>query len=256
MIWSSDFAGPVLAGIGAKLTPTTSLDLWGWSSQEKTGLHPAPADFVWYQWCNPLNTEQPWNGSVAMNPPYTVQGYKSIADGCAATVATLLNGHYDTIVQSLRENLPASWWSETARNQLGIWGTGASWCDFVPIGADVMSQLDDIQKAVNALNYALFYGRGTANADPSGYASVDFDGRLDAAIKPVLTAIAALPGGTAAASAAQLTQAVSDLKAAIAATSASLTPAQAQQLAEAHDAVVKAAAGVADVQAHVDADLK
>jgi len=234
-----------MAGIGGRLTPTTSLNLWGWSAQEKTGLHPAPSVFDWYQWNNPLNTEQPWNGSIAMNPPYTVQGYKSIADGCAATVATLLNGHYDTIVESLRQNLPASWWSETARNQLGIWGTGASWCDLVPIGADVMATLDEILAGVKATNYGLFYGRGTANVDPTGYASIDLDGRLDAAVKPVLAAIAALPGGTAPATAAQLTQAVSDLKAAIASVTSALSPAQAQQLTEAHDAVVKVAATVA-----------
>jgi hypothetical protein len=195
MIWSTDFAGPVMAGIGGTLTPTTSLNLWGWAAQEKTGLHPPPPDFDWFQWCNPMNSEQPWNGSIAMNPPHTVQGYRSIADGCAATVYTLLNGKYDTIVQSLRENLPASWWSETARNQLGVWGTGASWCDSVPIGADVLSQLDEILAGAKAIQYALLYGRGTANVDPSGYAAVDFDNRLDAALKPVLDAIKAIPGG-------------------------------------------------------------
>jgi hypothetical protein len=256
MIWSTDFAGPVMAGIGGKLTPTTSLNLWSWSAQEKTGLHPAPDDFDWWQWANPLNTEQPWNGSVPMNLPFTVQGYKSIADGCAATVATLLNGRFDTIVESLRENLPAAWWSETARNELSLWGTGSGWCDFTPIGADVMAQLDEILAGVKDIQYALLYGRGTATADPSGFAAADFDGKLDAAVKPVLDAIAKLPGGATPATSAQLTQAVADLKAAIAAVSASLTPTQAQQLQEAHDAVLAAAAGVADVKAHVDQDLK
>ncbi len=266
MIWSTDFAGPVLSGIGAELTPTTGANLWAWSSQEKTGFHPAPASFAWWQWSNPLNTTEKWIGSVdvgAQPGAHDVQAYRSIADGCAATIATLLtpipgvlpNG-YDRIVQALRNNLPAAWWDAATRAQLDTWGTGSIWCDFTPIGADLMSQLDDILAGVKATNYALLYGRGTSNADPSGYASVDLDARLDAALKPVLDAIGKLPGGTAPATSSQLGQAVTDLKAAIAAITTSLSPAQAQQLTEAHDAVIKAVAAIADVQGHVDQDLK
>jgi hypothetical protein len=219
MIWSTDFAGPVCAGISAPFDATNSNNLWGWSAQEKTGLHPAPGDFDWWQWCNALNTTEKWAGSIdvgAQPGPHDVQEYLSISDGCAATVATLLNGRYPDIVQALRDSLPASQWGAAARAQLDIWGTGSSWCDFVPVGVEMLDPNDPIvvemRRDLDALAKAAFFGTGTPNADPTanttqwgdvhGYAAL-FEARMKAI----------LPAGSVTVDNAAVLAAIADLKA-------------------------------------------
>jgi hypothetical protein len=233
MPWQ-DWAVAVLSNISAPSSPTNLATLLGWTAQEKTGLHPAPPIGPWAtQWDNPLNTTQPWPGAINVNPA-GVKQYLSLADGAGATVATLNNGLYTGIVANLRASLPASWWTGAARTELDTWGTGQVWLDFVPLTGDVMATIDDIYNMLrigttvdgtDSMLRALATGLLPAGA-PYNQAPSLLQKILDQDAKQ--------------ASAAQLTQAVTDLKAAIAAiTAGGLTAAQATQLTQAHDAIVR-----------------
>lgn len=233
MTWQ-DWAAAVLSGIGAPNSPTNQATLLGWTAQEKTGLHPAPPLGPWaVQWSNPLNTTQPWPGAIDVNPR-GVKQYRNLTDGAGATVATLTNGRYPAIIANLKASRPASWWIGAARSELDTWGTGQVWLDFVPLTGDVMATIDDIynmlrvgttvdgtDSMLRALATGLLPAGPPYNQAPSHLQKI-------------------LDQGAKQATAAQLSQAVTDLKAAIAAISAgALTPAQAQQLTEAHDAIVR-----------------
>jgi hypothetical protein len=233
MPWQ-DWAVAVLSNLSAPSSPTNLATLLGWTAQEKTGLHPAPPIGPWAtQWDNPLNTTQPWPGAINVNPA-GVKQYLSLADGAGATVATLNNGLYTGIVANLRASLPASWWTGAARTELDTWGTGQVWLDFVPLTGDVMATIDDIYNMLrigttvdgtDSMLRALATGLLPAGA-PYNQAPSLLQKILDQDAKQ--------------ASAAQLTQAVTDLKAAIAAiTAGGLTAAQATQLTQAHDAIVR-----------------
>jgi hypothetical protein len=213
MAWQ-DWASAVLAGVGAPPSPTNNASLLGWTAQEKTGLHPAPALGPWAtQWNNPLNTTQPWPGAVSVNP-VGVKQYRTLADGEGATLATLVNGHYPDILEMLRNSIPAMWWFAAARSQLDTWGTGSVWCDFVPFTEADMTLESDIAiiKTTVSESYRLLLIGVDDIAQPprDGYIKVNVIPELDAIKK----AIAAIPVG-------------------------GLTAAQATQLQQAHDAVPK-----------------
>jgi hypothetical protein len=208
-----DWAVAVLSNISAPSSPTNLATLLGWTAQEKTGLHPAPPIGPWAtQWNNPLNTTQPWPGAIDVNPA-GVKQYLTLGDGAGATVATLTNGLYPAIVANLKASLPASWWTGAARTELDTWGTGQVWLDFVPLTGDVMAVIDEVYNMLRV-----------------GHTS---DGTTC-----ILQTI--LDQGAKQSTAAQVTQAVTDLKVAIAAiTAGGLTAAQATQLTQAHDAIVR-----------------
>jgi hypothetical protein len=206
-----DWAKAVLAGISAPASPTNFATLQGWTSQEKTGLHPAPAIGSWaLQWCNPLNTTEAWPGardSGAQPGPHDVKIYPSLVDGTGATIATLLNGRYPGIVANLQASLPACWWTGAGRTQLDTWGTGESWLDFVPLTGDVMATIDEVYNMLRV-------------------------GHTSDGTNSILQTIS--DQGAKQATAAALAQDVIDLKTAIAAISVGggLTSAQAAQLAQ------------------------
>ena len=147
MTWQ-EWCSATLAGIKAPDSPTNHASLTGQMTHEKGYAG------GWAQWCNPLNTTQKWNGSVdsgAQPGLHDVQIYRSLADGVAATVYTLLtpvpgvlpNG-YDAIVGALRQSRPTVWWESASRTQLDTWGTGQSWLNSVPLTGDVMALIDDV----------------------------------------------------------------------------------------------------------------
>src|SRR6266851_7410275 len=248
MAWQ-DWAVAVLSNLNAPSSPTNLATLLGWTAQEKTGLHPAPPIGPWaIQWNNPLNTTQPWPGAI-YNPlnttqpwpgaidatPGGVKQYLTLSDGAGATVATLTNGRYPAIVANLKASLPASWWTGAARTELDTWGTGQVWLDFVPLTGDVMATIDDIYNMLrigttvdgtDSMLRAL--ATGLLPAGPPYNQAPSFLQKI-------------LDQGAKQATAAQVTQAVTDLKAAIAAitTSGGLTAAQATQLTNAHDAILR-----------------
>jgi hypothetical protein len=77
------------------------------------------------RWLNPLNTTQPWPGATNANS-VGVKIYPDINAGIQATVQTLLNGYYPTIVDHLRRSISYRLWQDLC-GELGTWGTGCNW---------------------------------------------------------------------------------------------------------------------------------
>ncbi len=76
---------------------------------------------------NPMNTTQPYDGSVPYepNPPQPndpVQAYKNWNDGMAATVVTITNGYYPNILSALADGSSAQADASALTNS--PWGTG------------------------------------------------------------------------------------------------------------------------------------
>lgn len=107
----------VLQGVNAPLTPTNFATGWNWSRFE------SGPDVL--RWNNSLNTTQDAPGAVSENS-VGVKSYPDIATGAAATVQTLTNGYYPTIVSNLQASLPQTLWTN-ATAELGKWGTGIGW---------------------------------------------------------------------------------------------------------------------------------
>lgn len=116
--WNT-WASATLTGIGAPVTPTNLDTLARWSRAEKPAGQPL-------QWNNPLNTTQNEPGATSVNS-VGVKSFSSLSSGVAATVTTLLNGNYNSIVSSLRASKPPEEWEGEARRELGVWGTGIAW---------------------------------------------------------------------------------------------------------------------------------
>lgn len=196
-----EWAAGVLAGLGAAATSEAVDALWGWSNAET-----APYDLM--RWNNPLDTTQPWAGSVSANS-VGVQRYPTLQAGADATVATLKNGYYPVIVSHLIAGVPRSQWGD-ACTELSRWGTGCGWLGAVygpaptDIGGDMTSEEHDWLSAVFM-------------ATTQSYT-------VQRAMQ-------------------QLTQVEADLKAAIAAMAPAggggLSAAQVQALTDIHDAVVR-----------------
>jgi hypothetical protein len=117
--WETWAAG-VLNGISAPINATNVDTLWAWSGSES-----GTADRM--RWGNPLNTTLQW-----LSPPshpmnsVGVQFFMDVPSGIAATVDTLLNGYYPTIISHLRNSVPRAQWTD-ACHELGTWGTGCGW---------------------------------------------------------------------------------------------------------------------------------
>ncbi len=114
--WEQWAAG-VLGGVGAPVDAANVDTLWGWSNAE------SGTDVM--RWNNPLNTTEPWPGAQNMNS-VGVKRYASVNDGILATVATLGNGYYPSILANLRASVSRSQWGN-ACGELGKWGTGCGW---------------------------------------------------------------------------------------------------------------------------------
>jgi hypothetical protein len=75
---------------------------------------------------NPMNTTEPWTGATDYNS-VGVKNYPSGSAGIAATVATLLNGHYSGIVNDLRDGaLKAEMIVQRNAAEFDVWGTGSA----------------------------------------------------------------------------------------------------------------------------------
>lgn len=145
------WATAVLAGIGAPADQTNIDTLWAWSNKE------SGADVM--RWNNPLNTTEPWPGAQNMNS-VGVKRYASVNDGVLATVATLDNGYYPTILANLRSSLSRSQWGNACA-ELGKWGTGCGWLTSVYgaapgaiLGLDVITDPTQANLLVEAAQYA------------------------------------------------------------------------------------------------------
>ena len=128
----------VLAGIGAPVTYNNLSILKAWQATEGgRALN------------NPLNTTQHAAGSWSFNSA-GVQNYPDVPTGVAATVHTLLNGHYPYIVDAFRRNLPLKKWKSPGITQnLRTWGSvtfvsqivNSSGFKLIPIIQNIFHQL-------------------------------------------------------------------------------------------------------------------
>jgi len=82
----------VLKGIGAPVTPSNIRLMNAWAQAEGGGAR-----------YNPLNTTQPAGGATDFNG-IGVKNYRSARQGIQATIQTLLNGHYGSILSGLRSS--------------------------------------------------------------------------------------------------------------------------------------------------------
>lgn len=101
-----------LLGNAAPAAPTVQV-LAAWQRGEGT-------EALW----NPLATTQPWDGATCFNylsGHCGVKNYLSRDDGLNATVTTLTNGYYPTILAALQNNQPEGVLND---GELGTWGTG------------------------------------------------------------------------------------------------------------------------------------
>ena len=105
----------VLRGIRAPVTSQNLRFLDQWHLREGGG-DKNNANF------NPLNTTQGAPGAGSINS-VGVKSYRSPGQGIAATVATLLNGHYGDIVGGLRSGRATAAQLANSRS-LDTWGTG------------------------------------------------------------------------------------------------------------------------------------
>jgi hypothetical protein len=117
----------ILQGIGAPITDENMKFFYAWRQSE--GAHAR---------YNPFNTTQPKDGSSFYNCLKRkngkcsggVRNYPSLQVGIDATIKTLLNGHYDCIVDQLRNNesctkhCTARYIARHCRKDLKTWGTG------------------------------------------------------------------------------------------------------------------------------------
>lgn len=94
------FAQQLLRGIGAPVTPRTVGFIEAWEASEG-GNWRNTARY------NPLNTTLPEPGGVAYAPGKSVKAYSSWAEGLRATVSTLLDPRYRSVVSALNNDDPA-----------------------------------------------------------------------------------------------------------------------------------------------------
>jgi hypothetical protein len=105
-----DFYRAVLTGIGAPVTDNNIAYLYAWRQSEG-----GKAAF------NPFNTTQRGEGATNYNK-VGVKNYTSAEQGIAATIKTINNGRYESIISALRQDKPPM---ETAEALVASpWGTG------------------------------------------------------------------------------------------------------------------------------------
>ena len=111
-------AAAILQALGVPPNATSLKLLAAWSWCEK----PHTPGGSW-QWNNPLNTTEPGYGGVSVNS-VGVKAYPTPAQGIAATVATLTNGYYPTLVHALRTGNADLFFRAT--QEMALWGTDMS----------------------------------------------------------------------------------------------------------------------------------
>lgn len=84
----------ILKSLGAPLTHANINSLVNWQAREGANTYN-----------NPLNTTLPTSGSVGVFNSQGVQEYGTPREGIAATVATLLGGNFNSIVQALKSGI-------------------------------------------------------------------------------------------------------------------------------------------------------
>lgn len=105
-----DFYRAVLTGIGAPVTDNNLVYLYAWRQSEG-----GSAAF------NPFNTTQKGEGATNYNR-VGVKNYTSAEQGIEATIKTITNGRYNSIINSLKMDKPPM---ETAEALVASpWGTG------------------------------------------------------------------------------------------------------------------------------------
>src|ERR1035437_4218913 len=107
------FAQALLTKLGYPITKLNVADIMSWENAEG-GHWNNSAHF------NPLNTTQSMPDSSSMNS-VGVKAYKSWDDGIAATVKTLKNGYYATILEDLKAGGNQNFGETVASTP---WGTG------------------------------------------------------------------------------------------------------------------------------------
>lgn len=106
-----EFYKSVLAGIGAPVTDNNLAYLYAWRQSEG-----GKAAF------NPFNTTQKAEGATNYNK-VGVKNYTSAEQGIAATIKTINNGRYESIISALRQDKPPM---ETAEALVASpWGTSS-----------------------------------------------------------------------------------------------------------------------------------
>lgn len=112
-VMAKDWAARILHGLGAPQVEGNIQVLVAWARGENTKARN-----------NPLATTKKMPGSwdFNVNNGYPVQQYGDYLQGCDATVRTIRNGHYPTIVSGFRNGDPGEVMS--APMEFQVWGTG------------------------------------------------------------------------------------------------------------------------------------
>lgn len=111
-------AWDILRRLGAPLRATSVNLLVSWEIVEKGWQGDA------WQWNNPLNTTVACCGWTGNANRVGVKIYPTHEAGVEATVRTLLNGRYPTLVQALRTGNVSLFFSPQGARELRVWATG------------------------------------------------------------------------------------------------------------------------------------
>lgn len=153
----------ILRGIRAPVTPQNVRFLDAWQRAEGGGTA-NNANF------NPLNTTQGAAGAGSINS-VGVKSYRSPGQGIAATVQTLLNGHYGDIVSGLRQNVGAN---RLARSSsLSTWGTGSGVLRVLGAGG-ALSRSEGLARSVGPSGVAAPQAAAQAGPDLFKQAAVGY----------------------------------------------------------------------------------
>lgn len=117
---------------------------------------------------NPMNTTYAGYGGTNVNQ-VGVKNYPTVADGLAATVATLTqkSPSYAVLVDALKSGNGSAFWSQAGRQQLSVWGGGASYADAV---YQVYTDLQPVPSQYLAAHTSA--GSGAASTTPAAVNAV------------------------------------------------------------------------------------
>lgn len=168
-----------LQGVSGPVDSINNATFWAWSSAEGGRIH-----------MNPLNTTEWEPGAVAWNTLPSgghVWTYPDVATAVEATVATLLNGDYPTILAHLRASVPRQEWSDACA-ELDLWGTGCGWLEtdygsppvFGPVtgGQEVLDPNDPIVQQIQTQLATCFEVLSQLGSYPVGKAALDADAKV------------------------------------------------------------------------------
>lgn len=111
-------AQAIVLALGAPLTVANLKMVAAWSYCEK----PHEVGQAW-QWNNPLNTTRACCGWIGEANSIGVKIYPSPSAGIEATITTLQNGDYPTLVAGLMESNPTLFFSAAGAAEMATWGT-------------------------------------------------------------------------------------------------------------------------------------